>query len=171
MSHISALGEKVVKLFRIFICILAMSSLSSCIAPNVEKPSIVQVKVTEKIAASQPLAAKLPLQIATWSPNKTDGRFTAMVSGYLTVVNNCLALTRDSTEVTTKDNTYLLVLADTSFSWDADKEILLFEGKPYHIGDELYLGGSAFIYPNANITDQVKVNWIECGLDKGWLGG
>ena len=94
-----------------------------------------------------------------------------MVSGYLTVVNNCLALTRDSEELTTKDNTYLLVLADDSFSWDVDKEILLFEGKPYKIGDELYLGGGAFTYPNANITDQVKVSWIECGLDKGWLGG
>lgn len=94
-----------------------------------------------------------------------------MTAGYLTVVNNCLALTKDSDEVMTKDNTLLLVLADTSFSWDAAKEVLLFEGKKYKFGDELYLGGAAFIYPNANITDQVKVNWIECGLDKGWLGG
>ncbi|MGP5337934.1 hypothetical protein [Psychrobacter maritimus] len=120
---------------------------------------------------SQPLVVEPPLQIATWSPNKTDGRYMALVSGYLTVVNNCLALTRDSKELTTKDNTYLLVLADDSFSWDVDKEILLFEGKPYKIGDELYLGGGAFTYPNANITDQVEVSWIECGLDKGWLGG
>ena len=84
---------------------------------------------------SQPLVVEPPLQIATWSPTKYNGRFTAMVSGYLTVVNNCLALTRDSKELTTKDNTYLLVLADDSFSWDVDKKILLFEGKPYKIGD------------------------------------
>lgn len=120
---------------------------------------------------SQPLVVESPLQIATWSPTKYHGRFTAMVSGYLTVVNNCLALTRDSKELTTKDNTYLLVLADGSFSWDVDKETLLFEGKPYKIGDELYLGGGALTYPNPNITDQVKVSWVECGLDKGWLGG
>ena len=120
---------------------------------------------------TQPLAVKQPLQIATWSPTKYNGRFTAMGFGYLTKFENCLAMTRDSKGPTTKDNTYLLVLADTSFSWDADKEILLFEGKSYKIGDEFYLGGGAFTYPNANITDQVKVNWIECGLDKGWLGG
>ncbi len=46
----------------------------------------------------------------------------------------------------------MLVLADTSFSWDADKEVLLFEGKPYKSGDEVYLGGTVFTYPNANIT-------------------
>ena len=48
---------------------------------------------------------------------------------------------------------------------------IILEGKPYKIGDELYLGGTVFSYPNANITDQIKVNWIECGLDRGWLGG
>ncbi|WP_201543762.1 hypothetical protein [Psychrobacter immobilis] len=120
---------------------------------------------------SRQLVVEPPLQIATWSPTKYNGRFNAMGFGYLTKFENCLAMTRDSREPTTKDNTYLLVLADTSFSWDADKEILLFEEKSYKIGDELYLGGGAFTYPNANITDQVKVSWIECGLDKGWLGG
>lgn len=61
------------------------------------------------------IEVKQPLQIATWSPNKYNGQFTAIGSGYLTVVNNCLAISRDN-EVTTKNNTYLLVLADTSFS-------------------------------------------------------
>ncbi|GAB3235054.1 MULTISPECIES: hypothetical protein [Psychrobacter] len=125
----------------------------------------------EMIVVSEPVPAKTPLQIATWSPTKYDGRFTAMTAGYLTVINNCLALTRDNEEVMTQDNTLLLVLANTSFSWEADKEIILFEGKSYKIGDELYLGGVAFTYPNANITDQIKVNWIDCGLNKGWLGG
>ncbi len=86
-------------------------------------------------------------------------------------VDNCLALARDNEEVTTKDNTYLLALEDTSFSWDAATEILTFEEKPYKIGDELYLSGTVFTYPNANITDQIKVKWIDYGLDKGWLGG
>ena len=151
-----------------FFLICAVLSLSGCVSQELEKPVSVLASVP---IVSQPLVVEPPLQIATWSPTKYNGRFTAMVSGYLTVVNNCLALTRDSKELTTKDNTYLLVLADTSFSWDADKEILLFEGKPYKIGDELYLGGGAFTYPNPNIADQVKVSWIECGLDKGWLGG
>lgn len=127
--------------------------------------------MAEMIVVNEPMPAKIPLQIATWSPAETDGRFTAMTAGYLTVINNCLALTRDGDEVPTKDNSLLLVLADTSFSWDTAQEVLLFEGKPYKIGDELYLGGAAFTYPNANITDQIKVNWIECGLNKGWLGG
>lgn len=86
-------------------------------------------------------------------------------------VDNCLALARNNEEVTTKDNTDLLALEDTSFSWDADTEILTFEEKLYKIGDELYLGGTVFTYPNANITDQIKVKWIDYGLDKGWLGG
>ncbi|MDN3399177.1 hypothetical protein QL919_10615 [Psychrobacter sp. APC 3426] len=94
-----------------------------------------------------------------------------MGSGYLTVVNNCLAISRDSKEVTTKNNTYLLVLADTFFAWDADTGTRKFEEKPYKIGDELYLSSTVFVYPNANITDQIKANWIDCGLDKGWLGG
>lgn len=127
--------------------------------------------MAEMIVVNEPMPAKIPLQIATWSPTKYNGRLTAMTAGYLTVINNCLALTRDSDEVPTKDNSLLLVLADTSFSWDAAQEVLLFEGKPYKISDELYLGGAAFTYPNANITDQIKVNWIECGLNKGWLGG
>lgn len=142
---------------------LAIFSLSGCTTYRVEVP--------ETIVVSEPLAAKPPLQIATWSPTKYNGRFTAMGLGYLTKFNNCLTLTMNPKELPTKDNTLLLVLADTSFSWDVAKEVLLFEGKSYEIGDELYLGGAAFTYPNANITDQVKVNWIECGLDKGWLGG
>lgn len=120
---------------------------------------------------SEPMKNDQPLQIATWSPTKYDGRFTAMGSGYLTKFNNCLTMTMGSKEDITKNNTYLLVLADNAFSWDAAKEILLFEGKQYKIGDEIYLGGTVFTYPNANITDQIKVNWIECGLDRGWLGG
>ena len=86
-------------------------------------------------------------------------------------MDNCLALARNTEEVTTKDNTYLLAMEDTSFSWDADTEILTFEEEPYKIGDELYLGGTVFTYPNANITDQIKVKWIDYGLNKGWLGG
>lgn len=154
-----------------FVSILAVISLSGCANQEVEISHAVHANIPEAIAASQPLVAKQPLQIATWSPTKYNGRFTAMTAGYLTVVNNCLALTRDSKELTTKDNTYLLVLADTSFSWDTNKEMLLFEGTSYKIGDELYLGGGVFTYSNANITDQIKVNWIECGLNKGWLGG
>lgn len=153
------------KYFILLTTVSALILVSGCAHQILEKPPIVQ--------SFEPMAfeVKQRLQIATWSPTKYNGRFTAMGLGYLTVVNHCLAMTRDSKEVTTKDNTYLLVLADTSFLWDADKETLLFEGKQYKIGDELYLGGAAFVYPNANITDQVKVNWIECGLDKGWLGG
>ena len=153
------------KHFNSLIMVLVLISVSGCTHQMLEKQPIVQ--------AVKPVAVevKQPLQIATWSPTKYNGRFTAMGLGYLSVVNNCLAMARDSKEVTTKDNTYLLVLADNSFSWDSEKEILTFEGKTYKIGDELYLGGAAFFYPNANITDQVKVNWIECGLDKGWLGG
>ena len=125
------------------------------------------------VKAVVPVAVEVtqPLQIATWSPTKYNGRFTGMGLGYLTVVNNSLTMTMDNEGTITESNTYLLVLADTSFSWNAAKEILTFEGKPYKIGDELYLGGTVFSYPNANITDQIKVNWIECGLDKGWLGG
>ncbi len=126
----------------------------------------------EMIVVSEPVPAKTPLQIATWSPTKYDGRFTAMTAGYLTVINNCLVLTRDNEEVMTQDNTLLLVLANTSFSWDADKEILLFEGKSYKIGDELYLGGGSFTYPKGILTSEnIKLNWIDCGLNKGWLGG
>lgn len=153
-----------------FIPVLAILSLSGCVSQIVESPSV-QENTSLVVVASQPMIVKQPLKIATWSPAKTDGRFVAMTSGYLTKFNNCLALTRDSEELLTNDNTLLLVLADTSFSWNADEEILLFEGKPYRIGEELYLGGGVFTYPNANITNQVKVNWIECGLDKGWLGG
>ena len=124
------------------------------------------------IVASEPVAVKTPLQIATWSPTKYNGRFTAMTAGYLTVINNCLALTRDNDEVPTKDNSLLLVLADTSFSWDDAQEVLIFEGKPYKIGDELYLGGGSFTYPKGILTgENIKLNWIDCGLNKGWLGG
>ncbi len=150
---------------------LAIVALSGCTTYRAKRPPVIQVEMPEMIVVSEPVPAKTPLQIATWSPTKYNGRFTAMTAGYLTVINNCLALTRDSYEVSTKDNSLLLVLADTSFSWDTAQEVLLFEGKPYKIGDTLYLGGAAFTYSNANITDQIKVNWIECGLNKGWLGG
>lgn len=148
------------------ITVLALISVSGCTHQMLEKQPIVQ--------AVKPVAVevKQPLKIATWSPNKYNGRYMAMTDGYLTVFNNCLALTRDSKEVTTKDNTYLLVLADTSFSWDANKEVLTFEGKPYKVGDELYLGGGVFTYPNGRLTgEDIKLNWIECGLNRGWLGG
>lgn len=148
---------------------LAIVTLSGCTTYRAEKLPIVQVDMPEMIVVNEPVPARTPLQIATWSPTKYNGRFTAMTAGYLTVINNCLALTRDSDEVPTKDNILLLVLADTSFSWDDTQEVLLFEGKAYKIGDELYLGGGAFVYPNPNI--KVKINWIECGLNKGWLGG
>lgn len=157
---------------KVFVPMLAVLSLSGCVSQQLEKPVFVQRSVLETIAASQPLVVELPLQIATWSPTKYSGRYVAMTAGYLTKFNNCLALTRDSEALPTKDNTLLLVLADTSFSWNADTEVLLFEGKPYKIGDELYLGGGAFAYPNGILTGQdVGLNWIECGLDKGWLGG
>lgn len=156
----------------VFVSMLASLLLSGCVSQQLQKPEFIQGSVPEIIPASEPLVVESPLQIATWSPNITDGRYVAMTAGYLTKFNNCLALTRDSEEVTTKDNTYLLVLADTSFSWNADKEVLLFEGKPYKIGDELYLGGGAFTYPKGILTGQnIKLNWIDCGLDKGWLGG
>ena len=67
---------------------------------------------------------------------------------------------------------HALVLADTSFSLDDAQEVLLFEGKPYKIGDALYLGDGAFTYPKGILTgEDIKLNWIECGLNKGWLGG
>lgn len=144
---------------------LGLTLFPGCVHQMLKTPEIVYTDVPATIEVEQ------PLQIATWSPTKYNGRFTAMTTGYVTIINNCLALTRDTKEVTTKDNTYLLVLADTSFSWDANKETLLFEGKTYKIGDTIYLGGGVFTYPNANITEQIKVNWIECGLNKGWLGG
>lgn len=150
---------------------LAVLSLSGCVNQIVENASV-QGDLPVAVVASQPIIVETPLQIVTWSPTKTDGRFVAMTAGYLTKFNNCLALTRDNEEVMTQDNTLLLVLADTSFLWDADKEILLFEGKPYKIGDELYLGGGSFTYPKGILTSEnIKLNWIDCGLNKGWLGG
>lgn len=150
---------------------LAIFSLPSCTTNRVDITPTVQVEVPEMTVISEPVPVKPNLQIATWSPTKYDGRFTGMGFGYLTTFGNCLTMTMEGKEVITKDNTYLLVLADNSFSWDAAKKVLLFQGKPYKIGDEVYLGGTVFTYPNANITDQIKVNWIECGLNKGWLGG
>ena len=75
----------------------AIFSLSGCTTYRAEKLPIVQIEMPEMVVVSEPVAAKTPLQIATWSPAKTDGRFTAMTAGYLTVINNCLALTRDRT--------------------------------------------------------------------------
>ena len=115
---------------------LAVFSLPGCTTSRVDSPATFQVEMPEMTVISELVPAKPNLQIATWSPTKYSGRFTAMTAGYLTVVNNCLTLTRDSDEIPTKDNTLLLVLADTSFSWDAAQEVLLFEGKPYKIGDE-----------------------------------
>ena len=117
----------------LLVTVLAVLSLSGCVNQRLESLPVVQA------VAPVAVEVKQPLQIATWSPTKYNGRYLAMTDGYLTVFNNCLALTRDSKEVTTKDNTYLLVLADTSLSWDANKEVLTFEGKPYKVGDGLYL--------------------------------
>lgn len=145
--------------------ILALVFASGCANQSLVMPKAVETVQPEVIKA------KPPLQIATWSPNKYDGRLTAMTVGYLTVFNNCLALTLDNKARSTKENTYLLVLVDTSFVWDTDKARLQFEGKSYGIGDELYLGGGAFTYPNGILSGaNIKLNWIDCGLDKGWLG-
>ena len=65
-----------------------------------EKKSLVRANVPGVIEV------KLPLQIAIWFPNKYDGRLTAITVGYLTILNNCLALARDSRDVTTKDDNY-----------------------------------------------------------------
>ena len=100
----------------LLIAVLAVLSLSGCVTQRLENLPVVQAVVPVAVEAKQ------PLQIATWSPTKYNGRYLAMTDGYLTVFNNCLALTRDNKEVTTKENAYLLVLADTSFSWDANKE-------------------------------------------------
>ena len=73
----------------------AIFSLSGCVTNRVDRPPIVQVDIPEMTVVSEPMPAKPTLQIATWSPAKTDGRFVAMTAGYLTKFNNCLALTRE----------------------------------------------------------------------------
>lgn len=104
---------------------------------------------------------KKPIKIATWSPDVTDGRFTAMTAGRLEIIENCLTLKTGQENV-------VLVLVDNSFSWDSEKEILKFQGNSYRIGDELYLGGGFFTYNPDNLPS-VKIHWQQCGLKKGWL--
>lgn len=157
--------------------------LTGCISQSpqalVKHQNVAQLTVAESTAVSavNPVADKdafemhtPPLQVASWSPKPTDGRYLAMGSGYLTTYNNCLTLTTGDKNAITKDNTHLLVLADDSFSWDADNEILTIENQSYKLGDELYYGGTVFTYPNRNLTDHIKINWIDCGLNTGWLG-
>lgn len=163
-NHLSLFGS-------VFVALLLSGCVSQALEIPVETPKIVQTDVPEPtlIIKSEPI--KQPLQIATWSPTPQMGRFTAMNAGYLRSYQNCLVLTRDKDSAPTDENSLLLVLADTSFSWDEGERTLVFEGKPYKLGDELYLGGGSFSYPIGILTDEVKINWKECGLGRGWLGG
>ena len=151
--------------------LLFSGCVSQALEIPVETPKIVQTDVPEPtlIIKSEPI--KQPLQIATWSPTPQMGRFMAMNAGYLRSYQNCLVLTRDQDSLPTDENSLLPVLADKSFSWDEEEQTLVFEGKPYKLGDELYLGGGSFSYPIGILTDEVKINWKECGLSRGWLGG
>lgn len=151
--------------------VLAVLLLAGCTSQSIESPTVVQTQIIEltRIIESEPI--KQPLQIATWSPTASMGRLTAMNFGYLKSYHNCLVLTDDKDSLPTADNSLLLVLADTSFSWDDENQILTFEGKPYKIGDELYLGGGTVSYPVGILADQLKINLKECGLNRWWLAG
>ena len=151
--------------------LLVSGCVSQALETPLETPTIVQTDAPEPASIIKPEPIKQPLQIATWSPTPQMGRFTAMNAGYLRAYQNCLVLTRDKDSLPTDENSLLLVLADTSFSWDEAEQTLVFEGKPYKLGDELYLGGGSFTYPVGILTDQVEINWKECGLSRGWLGG
>lgn len=151
--------------------LLLSGCVSQALQAPLEIPTIVQVEVPKPAPIINPEPLKPPLQIATWSPTPQMGRFTAMNAGYLMAYQNCLVLTRDQDSLPTNENSLLLVLADTSFSWDEENQTLVFEGKPYKLGDELYLGGGSFSYPIGILTGQLEINWKECGLSRGWLGG
>ena len=163
-NHLRLLGS-------VFVALLLSGCASQALETPVETPKIVQVQVPKPTLIIKPEPIKQPLQIATWSPTPQMGRLTAMNAGYLMAYQNCLVLTRDKDSLPTSENSLLLVLADTSFSWDEGERTLVFEGKPYKLGDELYLGGGSFSYPIGILTDEVKINWKECGLSRGWLGG
>lgn len=75
--------------------LLALLLLSGRATQSLENLQVVHTDIPVVIEVKQ------SLQIATWFPTKYDGRFTAIGSGYLAVVNNCLAISRDN-EVTTK---------------------------------------------------------------------
>ncbi len=98
--------------------LLALASfviiISGCTNQTLKNPQITYDNVSMDTIPELEESNK-PLQIATWSPTKYNGRYTAMVSGYLVKFNNCLALSRNAEELTTKDNAYLLVLSDDSF--------------------------------------------------------
>lgn len=163
-NYLSLLGS-------VLVALLVSGCASQALETPLETSAIVQTDVPEPAPIIKPEPIKQPLQIATWSPTPQMGRFTAMNAGYLQSYQNCLVLTRDKDSLPTDENSLLLVLADTSFSWDEEKQTLVFEGKPYKLGDELYLGGGSFTYPNGILTGQVDINWKECGLNRGWLGG
>lgn len=155
----------------LLVALLVSGCASQALETPLETPAIVQTDVPEPAPIIKPEPIKQPLQIATWSPTPQMGRFTAMNAGYLRAYQNCLVLTRDKDSLPTDENSLLLVLADTSFSWDEEKQTLVFEDKPYKLGDELYLGGGSFSYPIGILTGEVEINWKECGLSRGWLGG
>ena len=155
----------------LLVALLVSGCASQALETPLETPAILQIEVPEPAPIIKPEPIKQPLQIATWSPTPQMGKLTAMNAGYLRAYQNCLVLTRDKDSLLTDENSLLLVLADTSFSWDEEKQTLVFEGKPYKLGDELYLGGGSFSYPIGTLTDQVEINWKECGLSRGWLGG
>ena len=163
-NYLSLLGS-------VLVALLVSGCASQALETPLETSAIVQTDVPEPAPIIKPEPIKQPLQIATWSPTPQMGRFTAMNAGYLQSYQNCLVLTRDEDSLPTDENSLLLVLADTSFSWDEEKQTLVFEGKPYRLGDELYLGGGSFSYPVGILTGQVEINWKECGLSRGWLGG
>ena len=155
----------------VLVALLVSGCASQALEGPLEIPAVAQIEVIEPTPIIKPEPIKQPLQIATWSPTPQMGRFTAMNAGYLRAYQNCLVLTRDKDSLPTDENSLLLVLADTSFSWDEAEQTLVFEDKPYKLGDELYLGGGSFTYPVGILTNQVEINWKECGLSRGWLGG
>lgn len=163
-NHLRLLGS-------VFVALLLSGCVSQVIETSIEPPKVMQTNELETVPIIKPEPIKQPLQIATWSPTPQMGRLTAMNAGYLRSYRNCLVLTDGKDSLPTHENSLLLVLADTSFSWDEGERTLVFEGKPYKLGDELYLGGGSFSYPIGILTDEVEINWKECGLSRGWLGG
>ena len=58
------------------VTVLAVLSLSGCVTQRLENLPVVQA------VAPVAVEVKQPLQIATWSPTKYNGRFTGMGLGY-----------------------------------------------------------------------------------------
>ena len=107
-----------------------------------------------------------PIKIATWHPDSTTGRFTAMTLGRLALVGNCLTL---GAPLGREGLDHLvLVLPDKSYVWDDKEGVLTYEGKNYRIGDEIYLGGGSFLYHPDHLLFS-EIHWPQCGLDRGWL--